>query len=143
MRMRQSDLVRVNPNEVGRRKAIGMVDFRDSDIYRALTRDGLRGKGAGTPERRVNEKAGSASFGAHRQVEASAPVSGEEDRKRRHSPMTHEPREEDTAHDGPSPARQNRPVLAVVNSRNGRAHAPRVSPPGARPFLVLLRGGKL
>ncbi len=33
---------------------------------------------------------------------------------------------------------QTRPVLRLIDNRDGRAHAPRVSPLGARPSLVLV-----
>lgn len=91
-------------------------------LYAVLMRQGLRGKGAGTPEPHVNEKAGRSRNGAAPQVTLAS---------REEIGLCHT--------DEPSSARQGRPVLCVVNDKDGRAR-PKASSArlGARPSLALV-----
>ncbi|WP_156458085.1 hypothetical protein [Devosia epidermidihirudinis] len=104
-----------------------LEEIGQSELVKRLIRDGLRGKGAGTPEQRVNEKAGSANDGAHRQG-----TQGEREEKPLHA-------------DEPSPARQNRPALRVVNGKcePTRPQSERLPPLGVGSHLTLIIGGKL
>src|SRR3954447_15232502 len=96
-------------------------DGRVSDIVHwQLMREAMQRKAVGAADA-ANEKAGRSRDGAARQVKLGS-------------------REEFGGHqaDGPSPARQSRPVLRVVSSRQ-RATGRRTS---VTPCLVLIVGGR-
>lgn len=81
-----------------------MVDYGvTSELFRLLVTQGM--KGPASSRKALNREVGADGEGGGI----------------RHRPLTHEPREENTAHVGPSPARQHQPVLRVVSSRQNPA----------------------
>lgn len=80
-------------------------------LYAVLMRQGLRGKGAVTPEPHMNEKAGRSRNGAAPQVTLAS---------REEIGLCHT--------DEPSSARQGRPVLCVVNDKCLRRANPMQGP---------------
>lgn len=112
-----------------------------SDALRGLlSRQGMHDRKAGTLAVVLNEGRGAASDGALSQVKASNLEGG-----LGYSPIGRQgggwqPMENSGKGPGVNaPAKFDSLRIVIDNSRNGRAHSPRVSPPGARPFLVLVQ----
>ncbi|MET3925646.1 hypothetical protein [Devosia sp. 2618] len=126
--MRQSVLVGVKANErrIERKAQVEMMIDVSPELRAWLTRKGLSAGSAGTDEGAGMKRLASDSEALGQQV-------------------TKSPREEEDSGlpNVPSPRRQTRPVLRVVNGKGGRTHGARVAPLGVRPSLTLVIGGKV